>query len=354
MPDYLNSSPTFNTYTDPTTGADLCGFGPNIDTDHITFDVWNNPVTAQLYVFSDDGRQTYLDVDPAHELQFPATTGSRFDRIAGIRFKSQNTNAPALIVAKRFTRYDAKLSPGLAQLGTLGSTGSITPPKTGVNIEYNGVFVGNEQSVNFQDSAAGQVSVTWTISDDSADGRVNVQPVIATNLGTFPQLLFSSVLVGTTAQFDTTGNSLAGFNTLLVVFQGQTTGAVTSGQVGVRFNNDGGANYQDQHAQTQGATVSSVENTTGLTSGSIGTVNGTGATALYPSGGAFLIPGYAGTTFHKIAYSFGGGSSAANAAGQITDQAMVHWLSTAAIARIQLFPRTGSWLAGSSIIVYGL
>lgn len=138
-------------------------------------------------------------------------------------------------------------------------------------------------------------------------------------------------------------------------FYGRTDRAASDDDLGVRFNNDSGANYYNQKIRANTAAITSSEGL-GTTSGSaLNGVPGNSATANFFGGGEGVIQHYAGTTNKKVCQaSFMQISSVAS--GNL-NRLLPGWLwnSAAAISRITFFPTGGGTVlkAGSRGTAYG-
>lgn len=133
------------------------------------------------------------------------------------------------------------------------------------------------------------------------------------------------------------------FRHLELIWYGQQNAAL--GPMGMRFNNDQAANYDDEEAQANTAAVAALQDLAGL-SMRIGAMAAAGA-----AGGRIWIPHYANATYEKIAIC-----STAYNAGNLTgnfwrEMNFGHWRSAAAINRITLL--NANLRVGSIASLYG-
>jgi hypothetical protein len=170
-------------------------------------------------------------------------------------------------------------------------------------------------------------------------------------------LICSQVLAATQASFDTNtilGGDIPGTsNHLRLVLSLRDTTSNTSNQAFMRLNNDSGANYyyEDFSAHLSSITASEVLANTWGRLGQCASANS--------SAGVFAamtvdIPRYAATVNQKswitdyfVQWSTSTNSSQRGGTG-------AQWLSTAAVTRIQVFPASLLWAAGSSFYLYGI
>ena len=97
----------------------------------------------------------------------------------------------------------------------------------------------------------------------------------------------------------------AGTRHLAVIVNARGDRATTNENMNVTFNGDGGANYNAQELNAEGAAAAAGRNT-GATSLRAFTCAGASATANVFGGGMFIIPHYAGSANHKALLSIGG------------------------------------------------
>lgn len=228
----------------------------------------------------------------------------------------------------------------------------VTPTISGIPYQHNDVAVATRQALDFEDSAAGvsgTPALTWTMADDGAGKRVKVTPVLTLS-GVETLLADSGVLGGATASIDFSSIP-ATFGTLRVLFACRGTNASQTTRLLMRINNDSGANYDDELWSMTAAAVTIQHNAGGQTACSLGVLAANTATASKMGSGEIIIPGYAGTTFHKAPSSTGqySGDGAQN-----TVQGMTTWSSTAAINRLTFLCAAGNFATGSRIMLYGL
>jgi hypothetical protein len=165
--------------------------------------------------------------------------------------------------------------------------------------------------------------------------------------------LFSSTLSGAASSID---SGVAGFSTSLSVLYIylvlRTNDAGTgSGNALITFNNDAGANYNQQNLSAINATVAGAQN---LARNNIGVnVNSAGDTANYAASLEIVVPGYAATTFAKAALVTTFGPSATTGL-LVEGLRCCSWSGTAAINRVAVATGgAGTYNVGSSMTIYG-
>ena len=176
-------------------------------------------------------------------------------------------------------------------------------------------------------------------------------PIGPAGVGTV--LLASQTLSATSASFDFAGLSAA-FSHLRIYALLRGTAAAVSVNAQIRFNNDSGANYDDQavyaHATTAGGAATSAG-----TSAIFGGVTASNATAGEYGIVVAELPFYTATNARK---TFAGTSTSYDTAGTTsTYWTMVQggsWRNSAAVNQVTIFPASGSWAAGSAVSVYGV
>jgi hypothetical protein len=165
-------------------------------------------------------------------------------------------------------------------------------------------------------------------------------------------LVSDTVLGADTASFDITGIPGSYKHLKLCIVGRSTRAASVSDTVSMRFNNDSGANYDDEQTQIVGGGtfVTDVDTATAFTL--MGLIPAASSAAGCAGRATVDLCGYADTTFRK--------SYVALWASEVDDadhrlwQSSGAWRNTSAINRVTLFPQNGNWLAGSRLTVYGL
>lgn len=141
---------------------------------------------------------------------------------------------------------------------------------------------------------------------------------------------------------------------LVLWVQSRGDGAVVTETIPVRFNSDSGANYDLEVLYANDTTVAGAS-VNGAISMQLGLQPGTSvARANLAGGNVILVPNYAGTTFEKGAFGFGGqaDSTAANCYVHVRWGA---WRNTAAVTAITLLPATSTnFKTGSRFTLYGV
>lgn len=156
--------------------------------------------------------------------------------------------------------------------------------------------------------------------------------------------LGETVLGGTAASV-TFSSIPAGYRDLHLSWMLRTNAGSAASLLG-RFNNDTGNNY-DYEVGSAATTTASAFTGTGVSSMYLGECTRTASTANEASVGFIEVPGYAGTTFFKQLLG-------RNGRIQETYMTAGVWRSTSAINRVDIFPSTGSFIAGSVFTLWGL
>jgi hypothetical protein len=154
------------------------------------------------------------------------------------------------------------------------------------------------------------------------------------------------------AQMDFTSIPATFAHLLLVVYaRGDTSATATN--LSMRFNADGGANYQIEYILGTGSTVTAVE---ALAQSVLycGGMPAATATANFFGATSILIPHYAQGTSHKSAEINGGYRTVATTGGGNTQKISGWWSNVSIINEVNVFPLVGNFIAGSRAILYGL
>lgn len=146
-----------------------------------------------------------------------------------------------------------------------------------------------------------------------------------------------------------------GYTNLLLIGYIRQDAAITGGTIRVRFNGDGGNNYNQELFSYTNATVAAA----GLASQAqieFGQTPGNSATANYFGSASLWIPNYANTVGFKSCHGHTFTSTSAAAANQAVHFGAGIWFSTAAITSITIFGASGAGdlTTGSKLSLYGL
>jgi len=134
---------------------------------------------------------------------------------------------------------------------------------------------------------------------------------------------------------------------------GRFSTATTSNYVTIKLNNDTAANYV-RHRLYGDGTSAVAQGATAATYMPIGRVAGASATASVFGAAICDIHDYASTTNNKTIRAFGGNDGAAADTSYQVQLASGLWLSTAAVNRVDVYPDSGTWSAGSTFALYGV
>ncbi len=153
------------------------------------------------------------------------------------------------------------------------------------------------------------------------------------------------VVLGTTAATVTFSSIPGSYRDLHLSWVFRTNAGSAASFLG-RINNDTGANYDYEVGSFSTTTASAFTGAVGQSSLYLGECTRTTTTANEASVGYLDIPNYAATTFFK-------GVLGRNARVQETYVTSGTWRSTSTINRLDLFPSTGSFIAGSVFTLWG-
>ena len=153
----------------------------------------------------------------------------------------------------------------------------------------------------------------------------------------------------------TVGSIPGTYTGLLCVFNGRGTTAANFVQNTIRFNGDTGTNYDSEEFNATG-TSSGFNQQTGQTSGRIGYIPGSTATANRSGSASIHVPEYVNTTFDKLAAGIVGAAFNTAAGGINAGAPSVCWrpATPAAITSVTMLPASGNYVQGSTLRVYGL
>ena len=230
---------------------------------------------------------------------------------------------------------------------------------TGQDTWRIGPGTGGGGQLGFYDSTTAHRALGLTDTLATFRGAVAVPPsaggsVVASSYGTVPVKL-DEQLLGTTAASITFVNPLpTGFRHLFIEMYARGDAAVTTLRVTLRFNNDSGANYNEQENYSHGATNVPSEALSISTPQPI-LIPGASGTAGYFGVGTIRVLHYQGTVGNKLAIcEFAVNTSDTTGNGYRGDS-QVEWHTTAtAITRIDLIPASGNFVAGSLFTLWGI
>lgn len=166
-------------------------------------------------------------------------------------------------------------------------------------------------------------------------------------------LLSTTTIAGTAAAFDV--SSISGsYNDLVLVLVGRASFSAANDSVMLRFNGDTAANYATQQMNASGSTATGFEQNSD-TKISPGTVPASSAAAGWFGVITVLLPGYASTTWNKLALVDAGYATALTAGNKQATKVTGVWASTAAITRVQFLinDSPNTFVIGSTLRIYG-
>lgn len=144
--------------------VDALTLGPDATATQLVYVVANAAVYAQFRPQSADG--TVLPFGPEVLL---TPTANTVQRCSGCRFKSAVAGTPARVVAQLLEPADPQFGGGVPFASTLAASGGLTPGVASVQVEKDGVLIGQEAALNF-------IGTNWTIADNGALGRIDITP----------------------------------------------------------------------------------------------------------------------------------------------------------------------------------
>ena len=166
------------------------------------------------------------------------------------------------------------------------------------------------------------------------------------------ELIYEELLASAQASFDITSIPDS-YKHLALIFQARSDDGAGQDTTWCRINNDSGSNYYSETLTVYAETTSPVESLGG-TQIFTGNVPAAAAPAGAAGSGRLHLPNYAGTTFQKIIEGLAVNRNGTVSTGVRQDHISGHWLNTAAINRLTLYPGNGEFIAGSQVSLYGL
>lgn len=185
----------------------------------------------------------------------------------------------------------------------------------------------------------------------SATAAVTHQPV----KGDAMVQLFDTTLTVANATIDTGASGIAPTaNHLMIVLYLRSNAAATNDNLGLRFNNDSGANYYQSEVDSGNSSTPGASGQASATSMHLVVVPAASAPANAFSPFSIFVPNYLGTVGSKSATISGGFQVSHGVTGTQSNQQAGWWDSTAAITRVQIVATTGQFIAGCRMTIYGL
>ena len=144
------------------------------------------------------------------------------------------------------------------------------------------------------------------------------------------------------------------FNHLKLVLQARGSTAASEVLVSIKFNNDGGLNYDGQRFLFYGTTTATQQIAFASNAGTLCNIPGSSATVNTASNHEFVISNYSKSVFNKYIVGKGTQFHGTTTSDMRAEIPATGWRSTAAINRITIFPSSGNFEAGSHLTIYGL
>lgn len=163
--------------------------------------------------------------------------------------------------------------------------------------------------------------------------------------------LADSLLAADTASFDIQ-NIPDDYGILFITAHLRSTQAVTAAAFTLKFNNDGGANYDYQYIQVNNSAVTGGIGSAGTSIPQSLLGPGSSAGASYMGANQVVIPNYTSSVYKALtthAYTHHTGASDA-----FTRTGGAQWRSTSAIDRITITAASGNILAGSRLTIMAM
>lgn len=233
---------------------------------------------------------------------------------------------------------------------TLDNVGSGTTTHHGLHGKANDAAAALEALVGTNASQTTPTGTNRVLASTSASASTWTATPTVTSLNATSSLSVAGINVAGVISAQTLlsdGNFAAvtipaGFNGFRIHIFGRTTDAANQALMGLRFNGDSGANYDDLYMVTGSATAG---NHNGATSAVCGALAGNNATASWSGALTIDVPAYAGTTFFKQ-FTFGGGNNMSQ--GQAGEG---QWRNTAAITSVTVVDQAGGTPKAGSVLV---
>lgn len=225
-----------------------------------------------------------------------------------------------------------------------GSGTFTDPQKLPLGAAAGGDLAGTYPNPNVADASV----VTGKIGNQQVTG-----PKLASGLTPLYLLYDNTLGANTPGPIDTGANGIAQTGThLLIYITARTDEVAVSSSLVLRFNGDSGANYDSQRISDLNVTVTGVLTAAAtsiglLAAGGLANAGEAGVTTIF-------IPGYTGTTYHKVVTGIT--SFLNNTAGNVVLRLQgMRWRSTAAITQLSLTRGGGSNIsAGTRVQVFAM
>lgn len=164
------------------------------------------------------------------------------------------------------------------------------------------------------------------------------------------------VLIATSTPSSTgvvTFSSLGSYTHLKIIWSARSTETATFSSIGVTFNSDTGANYDNQEIFISNGTSGGSQGFAGASIGGL-LITGASAASNVPGSGELTIPDYRGTTFYKTLNTTYQDQRAASSGNFFWASRAGVWRNTSAITRIDLTLASGNFVSGSKFSLYGV
>jgi hypothetical protein len=181
---------------------------------------------------------------------------------------------------------------------------------------------------------------------------VTDEPVTTVALNSLPVMIANTTLSGDAASIDFA--VIGGhYSSLMLVCYLRGSTAATSVQTILRFNGDGGANYDTQYLLGLAAAASAGE---AFAAGfaQVGNMPGSSAGANLFSTLTVVVPHYANAANNKACQSQWAMKFGTTTADIESGRFAGFWRSSTAITQVQIAPNTGNIVSGSRVTLYGL
>jgi hypothetical protein len=142
------------------------------------------------------------------------------------------------------------------------------------------------------------------------------------------------------------------YTDLIIVATGRGDAALGNVDVRMQINGDTGANYDFESGNVNNTALSAAASVA-QTSATVGYFPAASAPANVANSVEISVPNYAGTTFQKDFRGNAALKTSTAVAGMWVINTSGAWRNTAAVNRIDLFPSSGNFVAGTKVTVYG-
>ena len=248
----------------------------------------------------------------------------------------------------------------MSYLGLINLEASVTE---GITASSTDTFTNKTITSTTNDVAAGKLhSATTVIDVISATAPTSGQVLTATasTTATWQTPSVSGyTLIASQIKTDSLESSFdftslpSTYSSLRILFIGRSSIAATFDNLTFRFNNDSGANYDNEYVENYTTSVSGIQNLAGTSVG-LGLVAGNNAPASLCGTGTIDVPFYKQTYFKKQ-FQYHTSLALGTATGSFWNFVGTgFWNNASAIDRITIYLPASNFMIGSSLYIYGI